>query len=78
MKGAEQRTLTAENAEGAEKKQTNKNECCELAPEKWTHHLGGATAPEGCVMARRFSKEFKLQAVQRVIEEDRPVAEVAR
>ncbi len=29
-------------------------------------------------MARRFSKEFKLQAVQRVIEEDRPVAEVAR
>ena len=27
---------------------------------------------------RRFSKEFRLQAVQRVIEEDRPVAEVAR
>lgn len=29
-------------------------------------------------MNRRFSKEFKLQAVQRVIEEDRPLSEVAR
>ena len=29
-------------------------------------------------MRRRFSKEFKQQAVQRVIEEDRSVAEVAR
>lgn len=29
-------------------------------------------------MARRFSKEFKLRAVQRVVEEDRSVAEVAR
>jgi transposase len=27
---------------------------------------------------RKFSREFKLQAVQRVIEEDRPMAEVAR
>lgn len=27
---------------------------------------------------RRFTKEFKLQAVQRVIEEDRPLTEVAR
>ena len=29
-------------------------------------------------MARRYSKEFKLQAVQRVVEEDRSLAEVAR
>jgi transposase len=29
-------------------------------------------------MARRFSREFKVQAVQRVIEEDRSVSEVAR
>ena len=29
-------------------------------------------------MARKFSREFKLQAVQRVIEEDRSIAEVAR
>lgn len=28
-------------------------------------------------MRRRFSQEFKLQAVQRVIEEDRPLSEVA-
>jgi transposase len=28
-------------------------------------------------MKRRFSREFKLQAVQRVIEEDRPLSEVA-
>jgi transposase len=27
---------------------------------------------------RRFTKEFKLQAVQRVVEEDRPLSEVAR
>jgi transposase len=27
---------------------------------------------------RKFSREFKLQAVQRVIEEDRPLSEVAR
>ena len=27
---------------------------------------------------RRYSKEFRLQAVQRLIEEDRPVAEIAR
>lgn len=29
-------------------------------------------------MGRKFSKEFKLQAVQRVVEEDLTVAEVAR
>lgn len=29
-------------------------------------------------MRRRYTKEFKLQAIERVIEEDRPVAEVAR
>lgn len=29
-------------------------------------------------MARKFTKEFKLQAVQRVLEEDRPLSEVAR
>ena len=28
-------------------------------------------------MRRRFTREFKLQAIRRVIEEDRPVAEVA-
>lgn len=27
---------------------------------------------------RKFSREFKLQAVQRVVEEDRSIAEVAR
>ena len=29
-------------------------------------------------MRKRYSREFKLQAVQRVIDEDRPIAEVAR
>ena len=29
-------------------------------------------------MRRQFPKEFKLKAIQRVIEEDRPLAEVAR
>jgi transposase len=29
-------------------------------------------------MRRQYAKQFKLKAVQRVIEEDRPVAEVAR
>lgn|SRR5512141_1427770 len=33
---------------------------------------------KGVFMPRRFSKEFKLQAVQRAVEEDRPLTEVAR